>query len=310
MIISASRRTDIPAFYSEWLINRLRDGHVIVPDPYNADRLWRVTLTPENVDCIVLWTKNPIAMLDRFEQLDQMGYRYYVHFTLTPYDRTVEQNLPPKQKLMQVFRKMSDRMGAARVVWRYDPIIVDKEHTVEWHLRCFEDMCDSLRGHTERCFISFVDPYKSCEKKFRTLTDDEMRTIASGFSEIAGAHNINVLTCAEGIDLSGHGVRHGACIDRELIERIIGYRITAKEDMNQRDACRCIECVDIGAYSTCSHGCSYCYATSGQREVMRRMAAHDPDSPMISGYPIGNETITDRTGPSQRNRQISIFHYE
>jgi hypothetical protein len=309
MIISASRRTDIPAFYSEWLINRLKDGHVLVPDPYSTDRLWYVALTPENVDCIVLWTKNPIAMLDRFEQMDRLGYKYYVHFTLTPYDKTVERNLPSKPKLVRIFQKMSEQIGASRSVWRYDPVIVDHERTIEWHLERFDQMCEDLNGHTERCFISFVDPYKSLERTFRKLTDNEMRMIASGFSDTAKKYGITVFTCAETVDLSKYGVEHGACIDQGLIERVIGHRIDARNDTNQRDACGCIECVDIGAYSTCSHGCSYCYAVSNETAVMRRMAAHDPVSPIISGYP-GNEKITDRTKPSQKSRQVSIFQYE
>jgi hypothetical protein len=257
----------------------------------------------------VFWTKNPAAMFDRFRQLDGMGYRYYVHFTLTPYGRDIETNLPTKQTLMQTFLKMSERIGAMRSVWRYDPVIVDAEHPVEWHLERFGEMCGILQEHTERCFISFVDPYKSLESKFRPLTGDEMIAVASGFSKIAGAYGIEVLTCSEKIDLSRHGVRHGACVDQKLIERVIGHRITAKKDANQRDACRCIEGVDIGAYNTCPHGCSYCYGTSDREMMMRRVAAHDPGSPMISGRPRGDEIITDRTRPSQKTGQTGIFQY-
>jgi hypothetical protein len=116
MIISASRRTDIPAFYSEWFINRLKEGHALVQNPYNADRLGYVELSPRNVDCIVFWTKDPTAMLDKFQTLDAMGYSYCVHFTLTPYGRDLEKYLPPKEKLMRTFQKMSERIGAMRSV--------------------------------------------------------------------------------------------------------------------------------------------------------------------------------------------------
>lgn len=307
MIISASRRTDIPAFYSEWLLNRLKEGYALIPNPRNPNRLGRVSLAPENVDCIAFWTKNPIAMLDKLWQLDSMGYSYYIQFTLTPYDKTIETNLPPKRELLRTFTQMSKRIGAKRSVWRYDPIIVDVKHGVGWHTGRFAEMCEILQTHTERCFLSFVDQYKSLHNKFRALTKDEMAGIASGFSEVAGKYNIALYTCAEGIDLSRYGIRHGACVDRGLIERIIGRPITAKNDANQRVACCCIESVDIGAYDTCPHGCAYCYATSSPKTVSRRAAAHDPHAPMLTGYPRGDEIITDRTAPSQIINQLSLF---
>jgi len=309
MIISASRRTDIPAFYSEWLFNRLREGYVLAPNPYDPDRLGYVELSPKNVDCIVLWTKNPMPMLDKFRKLDEAGYPYCMHFTLTPYGRDIERHLPPKPKLLQTFREMSERIGIERSVWRYDPILVDTEHSIEWHLDSFERMCDVLRDHTERCFLSFVDPYKSLEDRFRALTENEMRDIASGFSDIARPHGIKLFTCAERMDLSRYGIEHGACIDKESIERIIGHRITAKNDANQRTECGCIESVDIGAYNTCAHGCSYCYAVSSRDSVSRRTAAHDVHSPVITGRPRGDETITDRTKGSQKDRQTDLSRY-
>jgi hypothetical protein len=307
VIISASRRTDIPAFYSEWFVNRLEEGHVLIQNPYDRSRLRRVALSPDNVDCIVFWTKNPLPMFDRLRRLDSMGYRYYFHFTLTPYGRDVEPNLPPKSELTEAFRELSGMIGPTRSVWRYDPVIIDCEHPVEWHLERFAEMCRSLRGYTERCFLSFVDPYRNLGKRFRKVTPNEMVRIASGFSEIARMYGISVLTCAEDADLSGYGVGHGACIDRELIERVIGHDIIAKKDMSQRDACRCAESVDVGAYDTCSHGCTYCYGTSYRSNVLRRMAAHDPRSPIITGYPRGDETVTDRTGPSQRIVRLTSF---
>jgi len=307
MIISASRRTDIPAFYSEWFFNRLNEGYVLAANPYDANRLGRVALSPKNIDCIVFWTKDPGAMLDKFGELDSMGYHYYVHFTLTPYGKDVEPGLPPKPELIRTFREMSDRIGSLRSVWRYDPVVVDDEHSVEWHLDCFADMCEALQNYTERCFLSFVDPYKSIEKKFRTVTEDEIIEIASGFSEVAKRHGIELFTCAENTDLAQYGIGRGACVDHKLIEKIIGHDIDAKKDENQRDACNCIESVDIGAYDTCPHGCTYCYATSNRKNVLRRIVAHDPDSPMISGRPNGSETITDRTRPSQKIVRLSSF---
>ena len=310
MIISASRRTDIPAFYSEWLINRLREGHVLVRDPYDANHLKHIELTPDNVDCIVLWTKNPSEVAERFAELDGMGHRYYMQFTLTPYGRDVEPNLPPKNELIGTFRKMSETIGAARSVWRYDPVIISGERTVEWHAERFAEMCGLLQGSTERCFISFIDMYRSIGKRFRPMTEDEMSATASVFSRIAKEYRITLFTCSERTDLSKYGIKHGACIDHELIEKMIGRRINAKSDANQRDGCGCAESVDIGSYNTCAHGCTYCYATSSGKITAQRMASHDPDSPLICGWPNGNETVTDITKRSRRSAQQSLYGYE
>lgn len=310
MIISASRRTDIPAFYSQWFMNRLKEGYALIPNPRNPGRLGRVELSADHVDCIVFWTKNPIPMLDKLEQLEAMGYAFYTHFTLTPYGQEMESCLPPKPKLLQAFIKLSKQTSPQRVVWRYDPIIVDAGHSISWHIEQFTRMCGELHLYTKRCILSFIDPYKSISDKFRAMTKDEMLAIASGFSEAAQKYDMALYTCAEEIELAEYGIGHAACIDRKWVEEIIGFPITAKKDANQRAACGCIESVDIGVYDTCTHGCLYCYATSDRKTALGRLRAHDTRAPMINGYPKGNEIVTDRTALSQKIKQISMFQEE
>ena len=305
MIISASRRTDIPALYSQWLMNRLEEGYVLVPAPYRTGTLNRIQLSPENVDCLVLWTKNPEPMLNKQERLDAMGYPHYFQFTLTPYGRDIEPGLPEKAVLEKTFQELAKRCGKERVVWRYDPVLLDEKHTIAWHTEQFRRMCECLAGSTSRCVFSFVDAYQ--KSPFRTLTLAEMIEISSAFSSIVKDYSLQLFTCAEQVDLSQFGIAHSACIDQNLIEQVIGCPISATRDKNQRAACRCIEAVDIGAYDTCIHGCTYCYGTSGAAAVQRRFSAHDPRSPMIFGWPSGNEVIRDRTMPSQKQLQTSIF---
>lgn len=168
-------------------------------------------------------------------------------------------------------------------------------------------MSKMLKDATRRCTISFIDHYKNMGKQFRTLNRDEMTAIASGFSDLARQCGIALFTCAEEIDLSQYDIAHAACIDQNMIEQIVGCPIRAKTDTNQRAACRCIESVDIGVYDTCANGCAYCYATSSQKTVLRRIRAHDPKAPMLTGYPTGNEMITDCTTPSQKEHQMRLF---
>lgn len=307
MIISASRRTDIPAFFSDWFIERLRQGYALIPNPRNRNRLGKVEISPKNVDCIVFWTKNPIPMFNKLETIGNMGYPYYFQFTLTPYGKNVERHLPSKSRLIQSFIQLSERTSADRVIWRYDPIIVDDNHPISWHVEQFSKMCEKLQSYTRRCVLSFVDPYKSIANSFRALTNNEMIQLASHLSKIAKQQGITLSTCAENIDLSPYHITHNSCIDKDLIEKIIGIPLQAKIDKNQRAACCCIESVDIGVYDTCANGCAYCYAVSSQKTVLRRIRAHDPKAPMITGYPRGDEIVTDRTTPSQKINQLRLF---
>lgn len=141
MIISASRRTDIPAFYAKWMVNRLRDGQVLVPYPRDAGKLGRVRLTPENVDAITFWTKNPAPMLEHLRAIDDMGFKYYFSFTVTGYGPDVERHLPPKDEVVDTFLRLSERLGPKRVDWRFDPIVVSARYPVDWHLDAFGAMC-------------------------------------------------------------------------------------------------------------------------------------------------------------------------
>lgn len=115
MILSASRRTDIPAFYADWFINRLKGGYVYIPNPRNPNRMGKVTISPENVDCIVFWTKNPLPMMDKLYLIGEMGYQFYFQFTLTPYGKDVEKYLPDKSVLINTLKKLSQKLGKHRV---------------------------------------------------------------------------------------------------------------------------------------------------------------------------------------------------
>ncbi len=307
MILSASRRTDIPAYYSTWFLNRLKEKYVLIPNPRNANRLGRVEFSPDNVDCIVFWTKNPAPMFDKLDMIEKMGYSFYFQFTLTPYDRSVERRLPPKSELLRTFRELSRRIGPERVVWRYDPVIVNESFSIAWHLERFRELCGELCCSTRRCVFSFIDPYAHIGNGFHGMSREEMLAAAGGFSKIAADYHLPLFTCAEEIDLSGFQIGHSACIDPKLIEQVTGSAIHAKKDSGQRPACGCVESVDIGAYDTCLNGCTYCYATTSEKAVRRRVLAHDPKSPLLTGVPRGDELITDRTAPSQKSAQLSLF---
>lgn len=306
MILSASRRTDIPAFYSAWMMRRLEEGFVLVPNPRNPKRLGRVALSPDSVDCIVFWSKNPAPMLDKLDAIGRMGYRFYFEFTVTPYGEALEPGLPPLAARIDTFRRLSDILGPERVDWRCDPIMMNTNFPASWHRDRFGELCAALADSTRRCILSFIDVYPHLKKRLTGMNETEMRAIARDFSNIARQFDLPLFTCAEEIDLSEWDIGHASCIDGEKIGRIAGYPVAAKKDPGQRAACGCIESVDIGVYDTCSHGCVYCYATTSASAVTRRTQAHDPDSPMLTGCPSGDEIITDRTRPSCRTTQLLL----
>ena len=169
MILSASRRTDIPAFYADWFLNRLREGYVLVRNPMNYHQVSKVRLAPENVDCIVFWTKNPSHFIEKLPEIDNLGYRYYFQFTLNPYDRSIEENLPDKNVLVETFLRLSDQCGPEKVIWRYDPIFVGDDYPVDYHAEQFARLANRLEGYTEKCIFSFLDPYAKIQKTIKQL---------------------------------------------------------------------------------------------------------------------------------------------
>ena len=311
MIISASRRTDIPTYYSEWFFNRLREGYVLVRNPMNARQISRISLSPEAVDGIVFWTKNPVPMLSRLGELEP--YPYYFQFTLTAYGRDVEPNLPGKNGvLIPAFQELSRMAGRERVVWRYDPIFLSDRYTVEYHCRYFRVLAAKLGEYTEKCTVSFLDFYRSTARNMRSLHIREMtaaqqREMMERFSEIAGEYGLYIDTCSEAISLEDLGISHANCVDRERLERIEGYRLNVGRDRNQRKECGCAASVDIGAYDTCGNGCLYCYATDSPPRAAERVRAHRPDSPILFGTVGPEDVIREREAVSLREQQLSLF---
>lgn len=312
MIVSVSRRTDIPAYYSEWFWNRLREGYVLVRNPMNPHRVSRIALTPDAVDGFVFWTKNPVPMMDRLELL--RDYPFYVQFTLTPYGDDIEQNLPPKRDvLIPAFRRLSERIGRERVIWRYDPILLNDRYTVDHHIRTFRSMCDSLSGYTDTCAVSFLDLYRNIKSRIAPLgirppDSAEAEEIVCRFAEIARDFGISVNTCAEDGDYSRFGIGHAACVDVQRLSRIGGIPLAVgKKDKNQRPACGCAESVDIGAYHTCANGCVYCYANHSRSLVERSIAAYDPASPVLCSQITAQDVISVREMKSCRAEQTVLF---
>ena len=291
--------------YPQWFLNRLKAGEVLVPNPYNRKKVSRISLSPDTVDCIAFWTKNPEPILPFLKEIDEMGYQYYFQMTITDYDSDMETELPSIAESMATFLLVSEMLGKERMDWRFDPIILNEKYTVPYHLEKFEMMCEWMHKATTRCIISFVDTYK--DSPFLELEQEDMIELAEGLSKIARNYQLPIYTCSEKIDLSRYGIQHGACIDKEKIHKLIGYKVDLKKDPGQRRECGCAESIDIGMYDTCIHGCKYCYATGSLESAKKKYGQHDPGSPLLTGNLKGDEVITDKEVRSSRDNQLSLF---
>ncbi|MEG2172933.1 MAG: DUF1848 domain-containing protein [Desulfovibrionaceae bacterium] len=292
MVISASRATDIPAFYGTWFMERLREGYCIRENPFNI--LQKQYVSFEKCKVIVFWTKNPAPFLPYLQEIRDMGYQYYFHYTLNTYAAEhLEPHLPPLSQRIASFQQLSARIGAERLIWRYDPIIMGNTLSVATHVERIDALGRVLAPYTEKLVFSFLDMYAKAARalakvdtSFCAPDADERLALASGIakSNARWAHPLRLATCAESHDLSALGIHKNACIDVDLLLRLCPHdsemeqhytackhpkqgmllplpcRQHRPKDTGQRAACGCADSKDIGKYATCRHGCVYCYA--------------------------------------------------
>lgn len=259
MIISASRRTDIPALHFPWFLDRVRAGYVDVPNPFNIRAVRRVSLLPEDADLVVFWTKDSRPMHRLLPEFETRGIPYMFLYTLTPYGRDIEPGIRDKDGVVSAFRELADRIGPERISWRYDPIILGPGMTPECHIRWFDDLARRLEGSALRCITSFVEPYRRVRRRLASLgsrepSPEERIGLLAELASAAASRGMILQTCADGTDSAR------PCIDGELASRIAGRNLDPRRDPHQRPACLCAMSADIGTYGTCTHGCVYCYA--------------------------------------------------
>lgn len=311
MILSVSRRTDIPAFYADWFFRRLQAGYVLVRNPYRFHAVSRIALSPDVVDGIVFWTKNPAPMLARLNEL--RDYPFYFQCTATAYGTDLEVHVPDKDHtVLPAMRRLAEMIGPERVIWRYDPVLLSQKYTVDFHRQRFTQMAKTLQGSTKRCVISFLDLYPSMQKEaarlgLRAPDRQEAETLAAYFADIAAQNGIKAETCAENIDLAHLGIAHGCCIDKALLEKIGGFKLHTKKDLNQRPFCGCCASVDIGTYATCPGGCVYCYANRGAAAAKNAFAAHDAHAPLLLGQLLPDDIVTEKVMRSEKDTQMQLF---
>jgi hypothetical protein len=309
VIISASRSTDIPAFYGDWFMERLKAGYVKWKSPFGGNPVY-VSFAKTRV--VIFWSKNPASFFPHLDTLDRLGYWYYFLFTLNDYAAEgLEPNVPPVDDRIETFIRLSRRIGKGRVVWRFDPLILSDGITIADLLEKVRSIGDRIAPFTERLVFSFVeiDKYAKVQRNLKTggcigvreFSDDEVAEFCAGLNVLNKKWGLLVSACAERRDLSGYGIGRGQCISHELLtkefgdddalmeflnprgQQTLGGSVTTTDpsrrlkDPGQRNTCRCIVSKDIGQYSTCMHLCAYCYANSSPARVSRNYARYCGD---------------------------------
>lgn len=308
MIVQTGLRTDIPAFYAEWFMNRLREGYVLVRNPYRPSSVTRYELSPQVVDLIGFCTKNPAPMLPHMEALRPYGQYWYV--TVTPYGKNIEPNVPPKATVLADFKRLSRIVGVDSVGWRYDPIFISAEYPLERHLAEFAAMAEALSGYTRICVISFIDLYQKVRRNFpevREVTQAERTRIGQEFVRIGRKYDIAIKACAEGEELAAYGVDCSGCMTIETYEKALHGKLRTPKIKPGRSACLCHLSCDIGQYDTCGHLCRYCYANNNAEAVRRNRARHDPASPFLIGGPEPGDQIHPAKQESWLDMQMEMF---
>lgn len=293
MILFASGRTDIPAFYSKWFINRVKAGFVDVRNPFNQNLISRINFS--DVDLIMFCSKNPLLMIDKLKVLK---VPVLFHVTITPYSKDVEPNIPDKRLIIEGVKKLSLVLGIDSVVLRYDPIFLSDKYNVDYHIRAFDKLCKNLNGYVNKIIVSFMDEYKNVRSnknilKYRTFTREDYKKIGEAFSKSAMDNGMSVQTCFEDNDLTEYGFVKGECLSHELAYILTGKKFKSS-NVRKEKKCECVQMVDIGDYNSCMHMCKYCYANYDEKAVSSNFKMHDDNSSLLIGSIQSDDVIKVR----------------
>lgn len=307
MIINSGTRTDIPAFFHKWFLNRIKEGFVISKNPYN-NQLYKYSFNPKTVDVLCFCSKNPKPLVNHLDELSD--YKQFWFVTINPYGNDIEVNVPSYKRVIKTFRQLSDNLGVNSVSWRYDPILINEKYSLDYHIDKFEEMASELHEYTSDCTISFIDLYQKVLRNFpevREVTTEERLVIGENFSRIAGQYDISMKTCVEGTLLDQFGFDSTGCMTQQVLEKAIGNNLKVPKGKYHNRECNCLIGRDIGLYNTCLHGCKYCYANSNMNLVRKNQKLHNPNSPLLIGEVKDSDVVREVSEPSYIDAQTRLF---
>lgn len=300
MIVNTGGRTDTVQFYSDWLLRRFEEGYALSRNPLFPNKVSRIELDPEVVDCVMFCSKDYAPILPRLHEITDR-FNTFFHYTITAYGKDVEPGVPPIEEAIDTLKRLSAQVGKGRVAWRYDPVLLTETYTVERHLETFEAMAAELAPHVDRCVFSFVEMYKKLETNMPELvplTEADKDALAKGMGETAARHGLYLQTCGTNGDYSRYGIHPSGCMTLEAIGAANGVRFRNLKHKGMREGCHCIESRDLGAYDTCLNGCEYCYANKRPDIAAKNCRLHDPASPLLLGHLRDTDVLTQASQKS------------
>ncbi len=295
MILNTGGRTDTVQYYTKWLLKRFEEGYVYSRNPLFPNMVTRYELTPDKIDCVQFCSKDYEPILNDLPKITSR-FNTYFHYTITAYGRDVEPRVPSAEKSVETLKRLSGIVGAKRLAWRYDPVLLTEKYTVAVHLKTFEGMARELAPYIDRCIFSFVEMYKKLEvnmPELIPLTDEDKDALACGMGEIANKYGIYLQTCGTNGDYSRYGIHPSGCMTLDMIGTANGVEFRKLKHKGMRQGCHCIESRDIGTYDTCMNGCKYCYANKRPEIAFENYKLHDPNSPLLLGHIKESDTVRE-----------------
>lgn len=302
MIVNVGGRTDIVNYYSEWLINRIKEGYAYSRNPLFQNNVSKISLKPEDVDCLMFCSKNYKPILKYMKEINEK-YKIICHYTITAYGKDVEPNVPSIDDSIKTLIELSKIIGKEKVLWRYDPILLTERYTIEKHLETFKYISKQIAPYIQRCIFSFVEMYKKLDYNMPEIiafTESDKIKILKGIGEISKKYNLYVQTCGTDENNKKYGIHLSGCTTPEILEKANNVRYKKIKAKPMRKGCHCIPSRDIGAYDTCLNGCKYCYANKRPDLAKENVKLHDKNSPLL----LGNIKETDKIIEAKKDSLI------
>lgn len=309
MILNTGGRTDTVQYYSEWLLNRFREGYVLSRNPLFSNVINRIELSPDTIDVVVFCSKDYAPILDRLHEISDR-FKCYYHYTITAYDTDIEPNVPSIEQSVETLKQLSAQVGKEKVAWRYDPVLLTEKYTIEKHFETFDYMVRELSPYVDRCIFSFVEMYKKLAvnmPELQPISNDNKLLLVKGLGAIAKQYGLYLQTCAAKEDYLQFGVHHSGCMTTEIFSRALGLNFKHQAHKGNRIGCACMESRGLGDYNSCPNGCRYCYANKDHAKAAENYRRHDPKSPLLLGDVLPTDTIKPAVQKSLIDKWGTLF---
>ena len=309
MILNTGGRTDTVQYYSEWLLNRFREGYVLSRNPLFPNLVNRIELNPDTIDVVVFCSKDYSPILGRLHEISDRFNCYY-HYTITAYGTDIEPRVPSIRQSIDTLKLLAAQVGREKIAWRYDPVLLTEKYTVQRHMDTFEYMARELTPYVDRCIFTFVEMYKKLETnmpELRPVSEEDKLRLAEGLGAIARQYGLLLQTCASTDKYEQYGIQRSGCMTAEIFSQALGVNFKKATHKGNRKGCACMESRGLGDYNSCPNGCRYCYANKDHRKALENYRRHDPSSPLLLGNILPTDIIKPAKQTSLLDKEPKLF---